>query len=81
MSTEATDGGAPAGEDALSETDANRLHEARQRIIDELGPEDPSRAEQEPLVGENIKSSTEYFVAMSGGTSYNVLLASWNLKL
>jgi MoxR-like ATPase len=37
MSTEATDGGAPAGEDALSETDANRLHEARQRIIDELG--------------------------------------------
>ena len=37
MSTEATDGGAPAGEDALSEADANRLHEARQRIIDELG--------------------------------------------
>jgi MoxR-like ATPase len=37
MSTEATDGGAPAGEDALSEVDANRLHEARQKIIDELG--------------------------------------------
>jgi MoxR-like ATPase len=37
MSTEATDGGAPAGEDALSEADANRLHEARQRILDELG--------------------------------------------
>ncbi|MGB1707522.1 MAG: AAA family ATPase [Rubripirellula sp.] len=37
MSTEATDGGAPAGEDALSEADASRLHEARQRILDELG--------------------------------------------
>ena len=37
MSTEATDDGAPAGEEALSEADANRLHEARQRIIDELG--------------------------------------------
>jgi MoxR-like ATPase len=37
MSTEATDGGAPAGEDALSEADASRLHEARQKILDELG--------------------------------------------
>jgi MoxR-like ATPase len=37
MSTEATDGGAPAGEDTLSEADASRLHEARQRILDELG--------------------------------------------
>ena len=37
MSTEVTDGGAPAGEEALSEADANRLHEARQKIIDELG--------------------------------------------
>ncbi len=37
MSTEATDGGAPSGDDVLSEADANRLHEARQRILDELG--------------------------------------------
>ena len=37
MSTEATDGGAPAGEDALSEADASRLHDARQRILNELG--------------------------------------------
>ncbi|MCP4941664.1 MAG: MoxR family ATPase [Planctomycetaceae bacterium] len=37
MSTEVTDGGAPAGEDALSEADASRLHEARQKILDELG--------------------------------------------
>jgi len=37
MSSEATDGGAPADGEALSEADANQLHEARQRIIDELG--------------------------------------------
>ena len=37
MSTDAKTGGEPVAEEALSEADASRLHEARKRILDELG--------------------------------------------
>jgi MoxR-like ATPase len=37
MSQETAASGEVAGEEALSQTDANRLHEARKKILAELG--------------------------------------------